>query len=88
MPKKKTNQELLLKYIESIQDKITDQTKKTYTQISNNLPFNVLTTQPTIIKKLNELYENPNTKALYLNMIILVRRDNDEATDKLIKFRN
>ena len=25
MPKKKTNQELLLKYIESIQDKITDQ---------------------------------------------------------------
>jgi len=88
MPKKKTNQELLLKYIESIQDKITDQTKKTYTQISNNLPFNVLTTQPTIIKKLNELYENPNTKSLYLNMIILVRRDNDEATDKLIKFRN
>lgn len=88
MPKKKTNHELLLKYIESIQDKITDQTKKTYTQISNNLPFNVLTTQPTIIKKLNDLYENPNTKSLYLNMIILVRRDNDEATDKLIKFRN
>lgn len=88
MPKKQTNQELLLKYIESIQDKISDQTKKTYTQISNNLPFNVLTTQPTIIKKLNELYKNPNTKALYLNMIILVRRDNQEGTDKLIKFRN
>ncbi len=88
MPKKNTNQELLLKYIETLENKISEQTKKTYTQISKSLPFNVLTTQPTIIKKLNELYENPNTKALYLNMIILIRRNNSEATDKLIKFRN
>ncbi len=88
MPKKNTNQELLLKYIETLENKISEQTRKTYTQISKSLPFNVLTTQPTIIKKLNELYENPNTKALYLNMIILIRRNNSEATDKLIKFRN
>ena len=88
MPKKNTNQELLLNYIETLENKISEQTKKTYTQISKSLPFNVLTTQPTIIKKLNELYENPNTKALYLNMIILIRRNNSEATDKLIKFRN
>ena len=88
MPKKNTNQELLLNYIETLENKISEQTRKTYTQISKSLPFNVLTTQPTIIKKLNELYENPNTKALYLNMIILIRRNNSEATDKLIKFRN
>lgn len=88
MPKKKTNKELLLSYIDSVKDKVSSQTQKTYLQISNTLPFNVLTTQSTIIKKLNELYENPNTKALYLNMIVLVRRHNGEETDKLIKFRN
>lgn len=88
MPKKKTNKELLLSYIDSVKDKVSAQTQKTYLQISNTLPFNVLTTQSTIIKKLNELYENPNTKALYLNMIVLVRRHNGEETDKLIKFRN
>ncbi len=87
MPKKKTNSELLKLYIES-RDNITEQTKKTYTHIANNLPFNVLTSQQTIIKKLNDLYENPNTKALNLNMIILVRKHNEEETDKLIKFRN
>tara|TARA_R100001463_G_scaffold51255_1_gene101831 strand:+ start:2786 stop:3634 length:849 start_codon:yes stop_codon:yes gene_type:complete len=87
MPKKKTNSELLKSYIES-RDNITEQTKKTYTHIANNLPFNVLTSQQTIIKKLNDLYENPNTKALNLNMIILVRKHNEEETDKLIKFRN
>ena len=87
MPKKKTNSELLKSYIES-RDNITEQTKKTYTHIANNLPFNVLTSQQTIIKKLNDLYENPNTKSLNLNMIILVRKHNEEETDKLIKFRN
>ncbi len=88
MPKKKTNTELLLDFIESVKDKVSPQTQKTYLQISNTLPFNVLTTQTTIIKKLNDLYKNPNTKALYLNMIILVRRHNGDETDKLIKFRN
>ena len=88
MPKKKTNKELCLDFIDSVKDKVSQQTQKTYLQISNTLPFNVLTSQPTIIKKLNELYKNPNTKALYLNMIILVRRHNGEETDKLIKFRN
>ena len=88
MPKKKTNKELLLDFIDSVKDKVSPQTQKTYLQISNTLPFNVLTSQPTIIKKLNELYKNPNTKALYLNMIILVRRHNKDETDKLIKFRN
>jgi len=88
MPKKQTNTELLLEFIESIKEKVSKQTIKTYLQIANNLSFNVLTTQSTIIKKLNELYPNPNTKALYLNMIILVRRHNNEETDKLVKFRN
>jgi len=88
MPKRATNLELLLQYIDSVEKNISEQTKKTYTQISNNLPFSVLISQPTIIKKLNELYPNPNTKSLYLNMIILVRRKNQEPTDKLIKYRN
>ena len=88
MPKKKTNKELLLAFIDSVKNKISPQTQKTYLQISNTLPISILTTQSTIIKKLNELYNNPNTKALYLNMIILVRRHNEEETDKLIKFRN
>tara|TARA_R100000697_G_C5463633_1_gene200372 strand:- start:1326 stop:2222 length:897 start_codon:yes stop_codon:yes gene_type:complete len=88
MPKKKTNKELLLAFIDSVKNKLSPQTQKTYLQISNTLPISILTTQSTIIKKLNELYNNPNTKALYLNMIILVRRHNQEETDKLIKFRN
>ena len=87
MPKKLTNQDIMLKYIENA-PKISEQTKKTYTNIANNLPFNILTSQQTIIKKLNQLYENPNTKALNLNMIILARRDNNEPTEKLISFRN
>jgi hypothetical protein len=84
---KKTNSDLIKNYINK-QDKISEQTKKTYMQTAKTLPFNITTTQPTIIKKLNELYDNPNTKSLYLNMIIIVRRDNDLETDKLIKLRN
>ena len=88
MPKKQTNKQLILEYIDTIKDKVSNQTQKTYLQIGNSLPFNILTTQTTIIKKLNELYDNPNTKSLYLNMIILIRRYKNEETDKLIKFRN
>tara|TARA_R110002020_G_scaffold4910_1_gene21088 strand:+ start:1040 stop:1933 length:894 start_codon:yes stop_codon:yes gene_type:complete len=83
----KINSDLIKNYINK-QDKISEQTKKTYTQTGKTLPFNITTSQPTIIKKLNELYDNPNTKSLYLNMIIIVRRDNDLETDKLIKLRN
>ena len=44
--------------------------------------------QKTLIQKLKNLYDNPNTLQLYLNMIILIRRYNDEATDMLVKLRN
>ena len=90
MPKKKTNINLIDEYIEKIKSekKVSEGTIKTYKNIGTNLPFNLLSTQPTIIKKLKELYDNPNTLQLYLNMIILVRRHNEEETDKLIKFRN
>ena len=90
MPKKKTNVNLIDEYIEKIkkEKKVSEGTIKTYKNVGANLPFNLLSSQPTIIKKLKELYDNPNTLQLYLNMIILVRRHNDEETDKLIKFRN
>tara|TARA_Y100000401_G_scaffold50888_1_gene39794 strand:+ start:889 stop:1740 length:852 start_codon:yes stop_codon:yes gene_type:complete len=90
MPKKKTNVSLIDEYIEKIKSekKVSQGTIKTYKNIGTNLPFNLLSTQPTIIKKLKELYDNPNTLQLYLNMIILVRRHNEEETDKLIKLRN
>ena len=42
-------------YIEK-QDKISSQTKKTYLQTAKTLPFNITTSQPTIIKKLKESY--------------------------------
>jgi hypothetical protein len=84
---KKTNVDLMQEYIEK-QDKISDQTKKTYLQTAKTLPFNITTSQPTIIKKLKELYNNPNTLSLYLNMIILVRRHLNLEHEKLIKLRN
>ena len=90
MPKKKTNKELIDKFLEDHkkEKKVSEGTLKTYKNIGDNLPFNILSSQPTIIKKLKELYENPNTLQLYLNMIILVRLYNEEETDKLIKLRN
>ena len=90
MPKKKTNVSLIDEYIEKIKSekKVSEGTIKTYKNVGTNLPFNLLSSQPTIIKKLKELYDNPNTLQLYLNMIVLVRRHNEEETDKLIKFRN
>lgn len=84
---KKTNIDLMNEYIEK-QDKISSQTKKTYLQTAKTLPFNITTSQPTIIKKLKELYNNPNTLSLYLNMIILVRRHLNLEHEKLIKLRN
>ena len=84
---KKTNLELMKDYVEK-QDKISAQTKKTYLQTASTLPFSINMSQPTIIKKLKELYTNPNTLSLYLNMIILLRRDNNLEHDKLIKLRN
>jgi len=90
--KKKTNTDLIEKFLSHLKkDKeknLSTQTLKTYENIGNSLPFNILTSQTTIIKKLKDLYDNPNTLALYLNMIILIRRFNDDETDKLIKMRN
>jgi len=90
MPKKILNSDLVKKYLEHIKNekKVSEQTIKTYENIGKNIPFNLLNSQPTIIKKLKDLYDNPNTLQLYLNMIILVRKFNDEEVDKLIKFRN
>ena len=91
MPKKKLgNGVLVSKYVEYLisNKKVSTGTIKTYKNIGNNLPFNMLSSQPVIIKKLKELYSNPNTLQLYLNMIILLRRHNDEETDKLVKLRN
>jgi len=90
MPKKVLNTNLVQKYLEHIKNekKVSEQTIKTYENIGKNIPFNLLNSQPTIIKKLKDLYDNPNTLQLYLNMIILVRREYGEETDKLIKLRN
>ena len=90
--KKKINSDLIenfLKHLKNDTDKkLSSQTLKTYENIGKNLPFNITTNQNTIIKKLKEIYDNPNTLSLYLNMIILIRRYNNEETDKLIKLRN
>tara|TARA_R100001163_G_C5063666_1_gene201031 strand:- start:1164 stop:2000 length:837 start_codon:yes stop_codon:yes gene_type:complete len=90
MPKKKNNtRELVAQYLEESDRKITDTSKKTYMGIGDNIPFNIQTnSQTTIIKKLKELVDNPNTQALYLNLIILVRQHLKEETDKLVKHRN
>jgi len=91
MPKvNNNNSELIKEYLEHIKKEksVSEGTLKTYKNIGESLPFSLLTSQPVLIKKLKDLYSNPNTLQLYLNMIILVRRYKDEDTDKLIKFRN
>lgn len=90
MPKKQTNADLINDYLEHIkkEKKVSEGTIKTYKNVGESLPFNLLSNQTVIIKKLKELYSNPNTLQLYLNMIILVRRFANEETDKLIKLRN
>lgn len=84
------NSDLIREYLEHIKKEksVSEGTLKTYKNIGESLPFSLLTTQPVLIKKLKDLYSNPNTLQLYLNMIILVRRFKDEDTDKLIKLRN
>ena len=74
MPKKVLNNDLVKKYLEHIKSekKVSEQTIKTYENIGKNIPFNLLSSQPTIIKKLKDLYDNPNTLQLYLNMIQLI----------------
>lgn len=91
MPKKKLgNSDLVSKYVEHLvsEKKVSTGTIKTYENIGKNLSFNVLSSQPVILKKLKALYSNPNTIQLYLNLIILLRRHNNEETDKLVKLRN
>jgi len=87
-PKRINNVEMVKEYLNETTSKITDQTKKTYENISKNLDFNIMTKQHLIVKKLKEAERNPNTTAIYLNIIILVRRHKNEPTDKLIKYRN
>jgi len=90
MPIKSTNKQLITDFIKHKKDesKVSKQTINTYKTVGENISFNILTTQKTIIKKLKELYTNPNTIQLYLNLIILVRRHNDKETNQLIAFRN
>lgn len=87
---KAKNSELVAKYLEHIKSEknLSQGTITTYTNIGNSLDFSVLLSQRVLIKKLRDLYSNPNTLQLYLNMIILIRRHNDEPTDQLVKLRN
>ena len=87
---KTKNTELVAKYLEHIkkEKKLSQGTITTYTNIGKNLDFSIMLSQKTLIQKLKDLYDNPNTLQLYLNMIILIRRYNDEATDMLVKLRN
>jgi hypothetical protein len=87
---KTKNSELVEKYLEHIkkEKKLSQGTITTYTNIGKNLDFSIMLSQKTLIQKLKDLYDNPNTLQLYLNMIILIRRYNDEATDMLVKLRN
>ena len=87
---KTKNTELVAKYLDHIKSekKLSEGTITTYTNIGKNLDFSIMLSQKTLIQKLKELYNNPNTLQLYLNMIILIRRYNDEPTDMLVKLRN
>ena len=90
MPKKNSSKEVIEKYLEKInQEKnVSEGTLKTYNNIAKSIPFNILTSQKTIIKKLKESFDNPNTQQLNLNLIILVRRNEEQENDQLIKLRN
>ena len=67
---------------------LSETTIKNYTRTANNISFGILNGQPTIIKKLKENYENPNSRATFLNMIIMLRNYKDKDVDKLIIYRN
>jgi hypothetical protein len=67
---------------------LSETTIKNYTNTAKNIGFSVALSQPNLIKKIKENYENPNTKSVVLNMIILLRGSKDKDTDKLIKYRN
>jgi|TARA_R110002012_G_scaffold305826_1_gene510115 hypothetical protein len=90
MPKKNSSKEVIEKYLEKIKEEknVSEGTLKTYNNIAKSIPFNILTSQKTIIKKLKESFENPNTQQLNLNLIILVRRNEEQENDQLIKLRN
>ncbi len=59
-----------------------------YTNTAKNLGFSVSLSQLNLIKKIKDNYENPNTKSVVLNMVILLRQYKNKDTDKLIKYRN
>lgn len=87
---KKLNRDLIEEYIESLKEegKVSQGTITTYTNVGKNIPFNITTSQATVIKKLKDLNDNPNTLSANLNLILLVRRANDLEVDKLINLRN
>jgi len=68
--------------------KLSDITMKNYDRVVKNISFGILGGQPPIIQKLRDNYENENTRASYLNMIILLRKYKDLDVDKLIKYRS
>lgn len=87
---KKLNRDLIEEYIESLKEegKVSQGTITTYTNVGKNIPFNITVSQATLIKKLRQLNDNPNTLSANLNLILLVRRANDLEVDKLINLRN
>jgi len=87
---KSKNTELVSTYLDHVKKEknLSEGTIRTYTNIGKNLDFSIILSQKTLIQKLKDLYDNPNTLQLYLNMIILIRRYNDEPTDMLVKLRN
>ena len=88
MPTKKTNTDIIKEYIKTRSD-ISEQTKKQYIATANSLGFSILYSEPIIISKLkNGAWDNPNTLAGHLNVIIVARNHLEEPTEKLMKYRN
>jgi len=85
---KKTNTDIIIEMINS-RDDLTEQSKRQYKATANSLGFSILYSEKTIIDKLkNGAWDNPNTIAGHLNIIILTRNHLKEPTEKLIKYRN
>ena len=81
---KERNLTTIDEFVEKNQDKFTPSTLKLYKSQLNTMTdkFSFLTRQSTILKYMDAI-DNPNTKSNKLNVIILLRKFNDKATDLL-----
>tara|TARA_R110000765_G_scaffold403232_1_gene499269 strand:+ start:3425 stop:4273 length:849 start_codon:yes stop_codon:yes gene_type:complete len=85
---KTKNKLSIQKYLDN-HPNLSDKTRETYLYNVKNLTFDFeMLSQVTLLNNIKKKFENPNSRSMHLNLLILMRKQDNLQIDKLLKYRD